>query len=188
MHCFVCIIQDFINYIISQIRKMCQDFLHQFDCGHYEHNFIDCEAATLTSGSMVMSTSCDIFKSTVPKSGKCPQCLEFIKHEEERLKEEKKRAKKEAARKAFEELESAFDFKPPTSDIITGAVAYCVLITFEYRPRKKEEPHVPEAFVKRMLGDCAATQIDVLLAKRSWHHLDAFKLKRTAEKHVADLC
>lgn len=50
-----------------------------------------------------------------------------------------------------------------------------------------EEPHVPEDFVKQMLGDFAATQIDALLSKRGWHHLDAFKLKRTAGKHVADL-
>ncbi|CZR68213.1 uncharacterized protein PAC_18112 [Phialocephala subalpina] len=93
----------------------------------------------------------------------------------------------EAARKAYEELESAFDAKSPTGDIVAGAIAYCVMIAFEYRPRKTEEPHVPEAFVKRMLGDCAATQIDTLLDEKGWHHLDAYKLKRTAEKHVGDL-
>jgi hypothetical protein len=46
---------------------------------------------------------------------------------------------------------------------------------------------VPEAFVKGMLGDCAATQIDALLDKKGWSHLDRYKLKRTAAMHVCDL-
>lgn len=43
----------------------------------------------------------------------------------------------EAARKAYEELEAAFDSKPPTGDIVAAAIAYRVMIAFEYRPRKK---------------------------------------------------
>ena len=46
---------------------------------------------------------------------------------------------------------------------------------------------MPEDFVKVMLGDCAATQIDALLDKKDWHHLDRDKLKRTAAMHVGDL-
>ncbi len=53
--------------------------------------------------------------------------------------------------------------------------------------RDADEPFVPEIFVKRMLGDCAATHVDVLLDRKGWHHLDRDKLKRTAEKHVGDL-
>ncbi|KUJ17804.1 uncharacterized protein LY89DRAFT_733626 [Mollisia scopiformis] len=93
----------------------------------------------------------------------------------------------EAARKAYEELETAGDFKPPSGDIVAAAIAFSVMIAFEYRPRKKDEPFVPELFVKDMLGDCAATQIDALLDRKGWHHLDRDKLKRTAAMHVGDL-